>query len=557
MKNAYKKILLCAGVLAASLAATASELETQEEPAGHHEIAQRHKETLRFSTLMISRVINNRLSSEEGVREAIDWCRMHGIVKVYLETFRDEEFANRDHIIRARDMFRAAGMDVAGCVTTVGLTKPAMIPLEGELKPDRYLACYTNHGTQEMLQEIFEITASLFDEVIIDDFFCTNCQCEECTTAKGDRSWGEYRTDLMVKVSQERVIAPAKRVNPDVRLTIKYPNFYDHYYGRGYDIERQTELFDAIYTGTESREPSSISSNPQYMGYFIMQWLNAVGGEKNLGGWFDYIMTEPETYVEQARQTVLGQAPEIMLFHYGELSGKNKPKKLVEKLFAETPELFELAELVKGKQARGVVVPKPVNSSDADVPGWRMGQDRYVYGFLGLLGIPVVPSPIVPERPDSILGTRHLIYDQDMLNAFRKVIQRDDVAAAYTGLLASELGEDVGEALVIPYKDKAQLMTNLPTYELSRIRNHLLTPLGVKLSAQPRVALYLYDDDLVVLENFNPDAVDVGIEIIGEKEWTAVLTIPAEEESTVRKKDGEAGLAVKVPGRSLVVLKGE
>ncbi len=85
---------------------------------------------------------------------------------------------------------------------------------------------------------------------------------------------------------------------------------------------RETELFDAVYTGTETRDPEpsdSFGINRKFGGYYIMRWLSDVAGGKNLGGWFDYIRTAPATFLEQARQTVLGGACEVMLFNYTRL----------------------------------------------------------------------------------------------------------------------------------------------------------------------------------------------------------------------------------------------
>ena len=71
------------------------------------------------------------------------------------------------------------------------------------------------------------------------------------------------------------------------------------------------------------------SRAPQYEGYFIMRWLGGVGGAKCGGGWYDPFGTTEQTYVEQARQTVLGGAGESLLFCYGALlrgTGPNRKR---------------------------------------------------------------------------------------------------------------------------------------------------------------------------------------------------------------------------------------
>ena len=65
------------------------------------------------------------------------------------------------------------------------------------------------------------------------------------------------------------VINPARAVNPDVEVVIKYPNWYEHFQGLGFDLETQPALFDGLYTGNETRSRSSDQHLQQYHGYSI------------------------------------------------------------------------------------------------------------------------------------------------------------------------------------------------------------------------------------------------------------------------------------------------
>jgi hypothetical protein len=107
---------------------------------------------------------------------------------------------------------------------------------------------------------VVEYTATLFDEVILDDFFFTNCKCETCIRAKGERSWTQFRLALMEEAARELVIEPARAVKPNVNLVIKYPNWYEHFQGLGFHLEAEPGLFDGLYTGTETRDPISATS---------------------------------------------------------------------------------------------------------------------------------------------------------------------------------------------------------------------------------------------------------------------------------------------------------
>ena len=84
----------------------------------------------------------------------------------------------------------------------------------------------------------------------------------------------------MVRLSQDRLLAAAKRVNPKVRLIIKYPQWYDEFHERGYEVVRETADFDRIWVGTETRDyrDRHWGGTPQYEAYFIMRWLGGIGG---------------------------------------------------------------------------------------------------------------------------------------------------------------------------------------------------------------------------------------------------------------------------------------
>src|SRR4030042_1279264 len=154
---------------------------------------------------------------------------------------------------------------------------------------------------------------------MIDDFLFTDCECDQCKTARGDKSWADYRCDLMVQVGRERILGPARAVNPNVKVIIKYPQWYDNFHNRGYEVVRQSADYDRIWVGTETRDPDNQrwGRKAQYEAYYIMRWLGEIGGAKTGGGWFDPYGTTENTYVEQARQTVLADAKAMLLFCYG------------------------------------------------------------------------------------------------------------------------------------------------------------------------------------------------------------------------------------------------
>jgi hypothetical protein len=72
-----------------------------------------------------------------------------------------------------------------------------------------------------MVKKIAEYTAKNFNSFILDDFFFTDCKDDGEIAAKGNRSWTDYRLDLMAKAGKELVVDPAKAVNPKVKVIIK------------------------------------------------------------------------------------------------------------------------------------------------------------------------------------------------------------------------------------------------------------------------------------------------------------------------------------------------
>ena len=77
--------------------------------------------------------------------------------------------------------------------------------------------CYSTPADREKVKAMAEFTARHFDEIILDDFYFTNCKCDRCIAAKGDKSWTQFRTELMDEVSKNLIIGPAKAVNPKVQ----------------------------------------------------------------------------------------------------------------------------------------------------------------------------------------------------------------------------------------------------------------------------------------------------------------------------------------------------
>lgn len=527
------------------------------------DLANDNKELLRISTIFTAQDVRDKLSTETGLDSAIIWCKEAGITRVFIETFRGYT-AERDVLIHARERFEESGIEASGCVTTVNFGKPST--------GWSTVSCYTSEVTRRELRRVFEYTASLFDLIMIDDFLFTDCECEECLEALGDQNMSEYRCDLMNMISKEYILKPARAVNPDVKIIIKYPLWYDRFHERGYEVIGETDSYDYIWVGTETRDNDFINNteglnDPQYGAYFIMRWLTDIGKEKTGGGWFDALGTTPKTYLEQARQTVLADAREMMLFSYGGLTretneyGSRKGTGMadIEALKVELPGLFELAKLVDNKPVKGILATKPANSlphSNYDPARVFAGNDAdaYIYNFIGMLGLPLVPTEKFDMNAAAAFFSVHILKDPDFHGKLDKFLG-EGKPVLMTDELANHI-ENVGQydnLHVLNINVDPRNLLKFSREELNEIRNNMLQPFGMKFDAPSMVSLYLMGDDLMVLENFRDEAVTVSLETKFSLDANIELILPAKE--IVEKEFSENKLIFKdIPPRALVAI---
>ena len=475
------------------------------------ELARSHAATHCFSTLLTAQDVKNHLSKDEGIDAAIAWCKRTAVTKVYIESFRDGYQAERAALLHAKERFTSAGFEVSGCVTTTQVGKKS--------NGWNAIACYTDQTTQEKLQSIFEFAASLFDEIMIDDFWFTDCKCTQCDAARAARkvvvarrtttvageTWENYRRELMLRMSRERLLAAAKRVNPKARLIIKYPQWYDNFHERGYDVVGETAAFDRIWVGTETRDYNDKrwGGTVQYEAYFIMRWLGGIGGAKCGGGWYDWLGTTERTYIEQARQTVLAGARESLLFCYGGLQGTTGPKN-IEALRTNIAELLEVASQVRRREIIGIAAYKPPNSHPEN--------EKRVFDFVGMLGLPLAPCHEFPTNAPAGFFSVHALQDSDFaaklvafVKAGKPVLLTDGLARQLT----NRVKIDLTNVHILPVKDDPKSLLKISQEELQALRAPLLLPLHATFSAPNQVALYLFGDGSWVIENFSDQLASV------------------------------------------------
>jgi len=270
-------------------------------------------------------------------------------------------------------------------------------------------------------------------------FYFTSCSCEDCIKSKGDKSWQEYRLNLMTEVSQKYVVDPAKRVNPKVNMIIKYPNWVESYHENGYNPETQKDIFDEIYVGTETRDPKYTQQDlPRYLSYYLMRWFENVKPSKNKGGWFDSFECNLNQYLEQAYLTLFAKAKEITLFDFNSL----RNTVYIPPLGFELERLDNILSLLGDPM--GVRVYHPFHSD---------GEDHLV-DYLGMIGIPFEPSPYFSFQESPIFITETSCGDRDILNKMKKALISGNTIIITSGVLRRLRGKGIEEFTSVRYTDR-------------------------------------------------------------------------------------------------------
>lgn len=361
--------------------------------------------------------------------------------KVYLEVHRDLLIIDPATLAQAKAFFAAKGIAVSGGIATVRNESNLFETFD-----------YTDPVHREKIKEIVTATAKAFDEFIIDDFFFTSSKTASASAQKGDRTWADFRLELMTEVSRNLVLKVAKEANPKVRVIIKYPNWYEHFQGMGYNLETQPKLFDAIYTGTETRDSVYNSQHLQpYHSYQQVRYFENIKPGGNDGGWVDTgNRIYADRYAEQLWLTMLAKAPEIMLFALNELIMPILPSDKAP--WQDQHPSFDYAKAMQpiagvkeptlarvAGQALEQIDPliaklgKPIGIKSYR-PYHSRGED-FLHNYLGMIGLPIDLYPEFPADAQTVLLTADAAADQDLVGKIKRQLEAGKNIVITTGLL--------------------------------------------------------------------------------------------------------------------------
>jgi hypothetical protein len=375
--------------------------------------------------------------------------------KVYLEAYRDRRFVDERALVEIKKFFQSKGVTVSG-----GLTLSA-----GGTDGQFGTFDYENPSDRAECQRAVELAARVFDEIILDDFFFYTSKSDADIAAKGARSWTQYRLDTMREVARKLVLESARAVNPKVKITIKYPNWYEHFQGLGYDLDVEAKAFDSIYTGTETRDPDVTDQLlQQYESYLIVRYFDHIrpnGG--NRGGWVDTFSTRyVDRYAEQLWDTLFAKAPEITLFNWDAFSDPKAIEPGDRAAWQGKPTSFRWDEMQRGMNQPGWASAANYSLKQVDAVVGKLGNpvglasykpyqssgEDFLQNYLGTLGIPVDLYPTFPSDADIVLLTESAKYDKDIVAKIKQHLTAGKKVVITSGLLRALQGhgiEDIAE----------------------------------------------------------------------------------------------------------------
>ena len=353
------------------------------------------------------------------------YLRYLPLSKVYVENHRATTDIPVARLREIKAILEEYGVRVSGGITSTVL-------VEGEQKPALFdTFCYTDPRHRAEYLRVVREAAEVFDEIILDDFFFSACRCELCIAAKGKRSWKDFRQEQM-RVFSEEIVAEAHRVNPRLNFIIKYPNWYESHQATGYNPGIQKDIFDMIYTGTETREPFFAAQHLQrYASYSAVRLLENAAPGRNGGGWIDLGGSSDNLsrFLEQAEFTFLGGAKELTLFNFPSLLASPV-------LPAMDPILRRVDDFLD--HADGPVGTAVWEPFDAE------GEDQ-LCSYLGMCGVSLELMPEFPEDAPAVLLTQRAACRPDAVEKLEAYVRRGGKAIITTGFLRATYDRGIRE----------------------------------------------------------------------------------------------------------------
>ncbi len=471
MKKTFPRCV--AGVVALSLVAAAMGAEPGKPAYKNFRVA-----------IYVTRDTVGAWSNPQALQAAYEnMSRQVRFDKVYLEFATARNTLNEGSLDAIKKFFTDKGIQVSGATALNGGGNQSASSSGGSLS-------YASASDRDWVRSVAEVAARHFDEVILDDWFFTASKTAADIAAKGDRTWSQYRMAALDDAAENLLIKPAKAINPRMRLIIKFPNWYEHYQAMGYDLAVEPKLFDGIYTGVETRDPTYWERHLQgYESYGLMRYLENVKPGGNDGGWVDTLFTRYiDRYPEQIWDMAFAKPREITLWQWndalrpitvGERPWQEQETSLnLQKVMASYPlgggaasmPAGAAPEPAPGRGGRGGNNNGPITDArNGRVAGYALEQmdaildklgtpvgiaayrpphglgEEYSTDFLGMCGLPIEMSPAYPVDTKSpvILLTESAKGDPKLVDEIKAILGAEKNVNITSGLLRALTGKGI------------------------------------------------------------------------------------------------------------------
>ena len=540
--------------------------------------------------------INIVQSFENPQKLQADWdCirRQLKVDKVYIEVQRDRRLLSDDLTEQVKRFFRDRGVQTAG----------GMALSERNNGGQFQSFCYTDPQDRAFIKSAAEFAARHFDEVIQDDFFFITTKTDSDIAAKGDKSWSQFRMELTTDAAENLIVKPAKAVNPKVKMVIKFPNWYEHFQGSGFDLEREPKIFGGVHTGTETRDPVMTDQHlQQYESFEIIRYFENIAPGRNGGGWVDtFSIRYLDRYAEQIWDTMFAKAREFTVFEWSTMT---RPFEVGDRAaWEKLPTSFNFSEMANGISAPTWARVAGYSLEQVDkflgllgnpigIASYRpptAGGEDFLHNYLGMIGIPIDLHPEFPTNANLILLTECAKADPDIVAKIKGQLHAGKSVVITSGLLHALQGRGIEDVAEIRWTDRKVIahcyaggfgagdfstldgktnadvlfpeidfLTNdswslvraeangngfplllmnrystgvfyvwtipdnfndlyaLPPEVIGALKNYVMRGFPVRLDGPAQVALFPYDNNTVIAENYSATAEDVKISTLGK-----------------------------------------
>jgi hypothetical protein len=414
--------------------------------------------------------------------------------KIYLETASGRQRVDEPTIDPIKKFFQDKGIQVSGALA---------LNSNGGGGSQSATLCYTDPSDREYCQKAVEESARHFDEIILDDWFFNSTKRPSDIAAKGSKTWTQFRLETMDEAAQNLVLKPGLAVNPKVNIILKYPNWYEHYQGLGYDLEQEPKLFNEIYTGTETRDPLVSEQHLQpYQSYGLVRYLENIKPGGNGGGWIDpYGLQYIDRWPEQLWDTAFAKAREITLYKWSSIAA---PIRLGDRPWQAMPTSFDYQQLVdsyspipngggpKLARAAGYALEQvdPLISrlgNPIGIKGYRpphaWAAEEFLYDYLGMVGIPLDLSPTFPTGADVCILNASASADPDIVKKIKAQLSSGKIVVITSGLVKALQGQGIEDICEFQYTNQKAAVTafqglgGLPIGENAKLDSPITIPI--------------------------------------------------------------------------------